>query len=208
MTQSHRPSRATLYYGGDNFLVPLNPIVDSGYSIVGVGNISRRAILGQRGRTADGVDAGFTAVVNLRYSAAIDNITNNPAGFLVLRRDDAGDCYVIPALLAGINNVNPAAGIITRIANFVQAEGNLPIVATKIADVGEQFAVAANELQYVVKIEGAADIDANTTEMVDASKGPGIYPVSANLTAQTYRLNASSTTAFVATGLPLVAEGS
>ncbi len=216
---SYRPSQSTLYYGGDGFLVNLNPLVDSGYGMVGVGNVARRSILGQRGRTADGIDAGINPTVALRYGSDIDTIRSNTTGFVCLRRNDAGQVWIIPVILLGLTLVSPAAGVVTRVANFVQ-RGSEPetdppaAIATETFrdQGGGSFTIPSGGALYVVKtsVQGSPALNVqrsnSTVVSVAASKGPGIYPLTAAANPGYTLAGSGSARGFAATGVPLEAE--
>lgn len=155
MTAANRASNCRLFWGAAGFQVELTGLVDQGFALQGVGNIVRRRVLGQRGQTADGASAGLAARVAMRTGAAAARVAANRRGFLVVYRSDAVDCIVLPAILTGISTVSPAAGVVTRVANFVQDgedSSNLPVWAsgsTKVKTSGS-VTVASGELGYEV----------------------------------------------------------
>ena len=152
---ANRASNCRLFWGAAGFQVELTSLVDQGFGVQGSGAVLRRRVLGQRGLTADGVSSGHSVRVALRAGDAADRVSQSRRGFFVLYRSDAVDCFVLPAILTGISTVSPAAGVVTRVANFVQDgedSSNLPVWASGSAKVktSGSVTIASGELGYEV----------------------------------------------------------
>ena len=173
-----RPTFAGLriVWGRDDTVADVGALTD-GIRILGAAGIARRAVDGAVNRTADGVSAGYGAVLVARAGDAVDMIEANPAGVLGVRISDTA-AYALPVLVESIRATAPAANLqgveITLLPDLSDpsryAAYGAPVTAA-------QLAVPAGGAGWIFAADGVDHVTAATAVAADPAWGVASLPL-------------------------------